>query len=54
MRTTFDAMLFRTLLASHLISIIFRDMFVFMTIKALNDDAVFDESLAFFNFVIDD
>jgi hypothetical protein len=47
-------MLLRTLLASHLILTMFRDMFVFMTVEALNNDAVFDESLAFFDLVIDD
>jgi hypothetical protein len=54
MRIAFDAVLLRTLFASHLISTILRDVFVFMTIKILNDDAVSDESLAFFDLVIDD
>jgi hypothetical protein len=54
MRAAFDVMLLRTLLVSHLISTVLRDMFVFMIVEALNDDAVFDESLAFFNLVIDD
>jgi hypothetical protein len=54
MRAAFDAVLLRTLLASHLISIVLRDVFVFMTVKALSDDAVSDESLAFFDLVIDD
>jgi hypothetical protein len=53
MRAAFDAMLFRILLASHLISTILRVVFVFMTIEALNNDAVFDESLAFFNLIVD-
>jgi hypothetical protein len=50
MRAAFNAVLLRTLLASHLISTVLRDVFVFMTVKALNDD----ESLAFFDLVIDD
>jgi hypothetical protein len=31
----------------------FRDVFVFMTIETLSDDAVSDESLAFFDLVVD-
>jgi hypothetical protein len=54
MRAAFDVVLLRTLLANHLISTMLRDVFVFMTIKALSDDAVSDESLAFFDLVIDD
>jgi hypothetical protein len=54
MRAVFDIVLLCVLLASHLISTMFRDVFVFMTIKALSDNAVFDESLAFFNLVVDD
>jgi hypothetical protein len=54
MRVVFDVMLLRTLLASYLISTIFRDIFVFMIIEALNDDAIFDELLAFFDLVVDD
>jgi hypothetical protein len=54
MRAAFDVMLLRTFLASHLISTVLRDVFVFMTVEALNDDAVFDESLTFFDLVVDD
>jgi hypothetical protein len=41
MRAAFDAVLLR-------------DVFVFMTVEALSDDAVSDESLAFFDLVVDD
>jgi hypothetical protein len=54
MRAVFDAVFLRTLLASYLISTVFRDVFVFMTVKALSDDAVSDKSLAFFDLVVDD
>jgi hypothetical protein len=54
MRAAFDVVLFCTLLASYLISTVLRDVFVFITVEALSDDAIFDESLAFFNLVIDD
>jgi hypothetical protein len=54
MRAAFDVMFFRTLLVSYLISIILRDVFVFMTVEALNDNVVFNKSLIFFNLVVDD
>jgi hypothetical protein len=54
MRAAFNIVLFRILLASYLISIMLRDMFVFIIIKALNNNVTFDESLAFFDFVVDD
>jgi hypothetical protein len=53
MRTVFDVVLLRTLFACHLISIIFRDMLIFVTVKTLNDYAVSNESFAFFNLVVD-
>jgi hypothetical protein len=54
MRAAFEAVLLRTLLISHLISTVLRDVFVFMIVEALSDDAVSDESLAFFDLVVDD
>jgi hypothetical protein len=54
MRAVFNVVLLRTLLASHLISTMLRDVFVFIIVKALNDDAIFDESLAFFDLVVDE
>jgi hypothetical protein len=54
MRAAFDVVFLRILLVSYLISTMVRDVFVFITVEALNDDAVSDESLAFFNLVIDD
>jgi hypothetical protein len=53
MRATFDAVLLRTLFAYYLISTMLRDMLIFVTIKTLSDYAVFDESLAFFDLVVD-
>jgi hypothetical protein len=53
MRTTFDVMLFRKLFTCHLISIVLRDMLIFVTIETLSDYAIFNESLAFFNLVVD-
>jgi hypothetical protein len=54
MRAAFDVVLLRTLLASYLISTVLRDVFVFMTIEVLSNDAVSNESLAFFDLVVDD
>jgi hypothetical protein len=54
MRAAFDAVLLRILLASHLISTVLRDVFVFMTVETLSDDVVSNESLAFFDLVVDD
>jgi hypothetical protein len=54
MRAAFDAVLLRTLFVNHLISTVLRDVFVFITVEALSDDAVSDESLAFFDLVVDD
>jgi hypothetical protein len=54
MRAAFDVVLLHTLLASHLISTVLCDVFVFMKVKTLNDNAVSNESLAFFDLVVDD
>jgi hypothetical protein len=53
MRAVFDAVFLCTLFACHLISTILRDMLIFVTVKALNDYAVSNKSLAFFDFVVD-
>jgi hypothetical protein len=54
MRVAFDIMLLRTFLASYLILTVICDVFVFIIVKALNNNAISDESLAFFDFVVDD
>jgi hypothetical protein len=53
MRAAFDVVFLRILFARYLISTVLRDMLIFVTIETLSDYAVFNESLAFFNLVVD-
>jgi hypothetical protein len=53
MRAIFNAVLLRILFASHLILTVLRDMFLFVTVEILSDYAVSNESLAFFDLVVD-